>query len=191
MILCAKSVTRLQNKTITSMWNTFSVCLFHSAEITEAISLALRSVSHALENFSGFISFHSIPNGKNLTRFLLFYLHLYSANHDYRLQNYIFLTNLKTYKTYLTGETEHEWTTSKPRDHGDAGVVIGHEHREYSTHFHTLFTSLLPSPPQRHFLKFPRIKENFSRIKMMKKYVLNSWISFLYFPMHKDYIYNY
>ena len=43
---CGKRVTRMQNKTITSMWNTFSlaVCLFRSAEITEAISLALHSV---------------------------------------------------------------------------------------------------------------------------------------------------
>ena len=32
----------------TSMWNTFSVCLFRSAEITEAISLALHSVSQVL-----------------------------------------------------------------------------------------------------------------------------------------------
>ena len=28
-------------------------------------------------------------------------------------------------------------------------------------------------------------------IKIMKKYVLNSWISFLHFPMHKDCIENY
>ena len=31
----------------------------------------------------------------------------------------------------MTGEIEHEWTTSRPRDHGDAGAAIGRGHREY------------------------------------------------------------
>ena len=39
----------------TSMWNTFSVCLFRSTEFTEAISLAL----HGLENIFGFTEFLS------------------------------------------------------------------------------------------------------------------------------------
>ena len=34
-----------------------SQCLFRSAEITEAISLALHSVLHGFENFSGFTGF--------------------------------------------------------------------------------------------------------------------------------------
>ena len=51
-----------------SMWNTFSGCLFRSAEITEAISIALYSVSYVLENFSGVTGFLSTPNGKNLKR---------------------------------------------------------------------------------------------------------------------------
>ena len=52
----------------TSMWNTLSECLFRSAEITEAISFALHSVSDGLENFSGFTGFLTTPNGQNLTR---------------------------------------------------------------------------------------------------------------------------
>ena len=83
MIVCGKSVTRLQNKIITSMWNKFSVCLFCSAEITEAISLALHSVLRALENFSGFTGAFSKPNGQNLTRpyhvFTFIYLFLISS----------------------------------------------------------------------------------------------------------------
>ena len=42
--------------------------LFRSAEIIEVISFALHSVSHVLENFSGFNDFLSTPNGRNLTR---------------------------------------------------------------------------------------------------------------------------
>ena len=73
-----------------------SVCLCRSAEITEAISLALQSVSYALENFSGFTGFVSTPNGQDETLALL-HLHLYSGNYDYLLRNHIFVTNLKTY----------------------------------------------------------------------------------------------
>ena len=47
----------------TSMWSTFSVCLFRSAEIIQAISLALVSASHSLANFSGFTGFFTTPNG--------------------------------------------------------------------------------------------------------------------------------
>ena len=35
------------------------MCLFHFADITEAVSPALRSVSHPLENFSGSTGFHT------------------------------------------------------------------------------------------------------------------------------------
>ena len=78
VIVCGKIVARLQNKTITSMWNTFSVCLFRSAEITAAIFLALHSVSHAPENISGFTGFlSSKPNGQNLTRLSHFFTFTY------------------------------------------------------------------------------------------------------------------
>ena len=52
MIVCGKSVTRLQNKTITSMWNTFLVYLFCSAEIIEATSLSHSIVFHMLLRIS-------------------------------------------------------------------------------------------------------------------------------------------
>ena len=77
----------------------YVLSLFRSAEITETISLALYSVSHALETFSGFTRFLSTPNGQIFDEILaLFHLHLYSANYDYRVQNYVFLANLNTYK---------------------------------------------------------------------------------------------
>ena len=53
------------------------MCLFRSAEITEAISLALHSVWHGFENFSGFTGFLSTPNGRNLTRLQHFFTFTY------------------------------------------------------------------------------------------------------------------
>ena len=61
---------------------------------------------------------------------VLLHLHLYSANSDCRSRNYIFLINVKTYEALLTGENKREWTTSRPRDRGDAGATIGRGHRE-------------------------------------------------------------
>ena len=52
----------------TSMWWTFSVCLFRSAEITGAISFALHGASHGLANFSGLTDVLTTSNGQNLTR---------------------------------------------------------------------------------------------------------------------------
>ena len=40
------------------------MCLFRSAEITEAIFFALHSASHGLENFSGFTGFLTQPTAK-------------------------------------------------------------------------------------------------------------------------------
>ena len=68
LTVCGKSVIRLQQDYFTSIWNTFSVCLFRSAEITEAISFALHSASHGFEDFSRFTGFLTTPNGQNLTR---------------------------------------------------------------------------------------------------------------------------
>ena len=67
VLICGKSVTRLQNKTIYEHVK-YVLSVSRSAEITVAISLALHSILHALENFSGFTGFLSTPNGQNLTR---------------------------------------------------------------------------------------------------------------------------
>ena len=68
VIVCGKSVTRLQNKTILRACEIRSQCVSFVPPISLKLSLALHSVLHGFENFSGFNGFFSTPNGQNLTR---------------------------------------------------------------------------------------------------------------------------
>ena len=59
VIVCGKSVTRLQNKTILRSCEVRCQCVSFT-EITDAIFFALHSASHGLANFSGFTGFLTI-----------------------------------------------------------------------------------------------------------------------------------
>ena len=115
----------------TSMWNTFLVCLFRSAEITEAIvSLSHSMKLHIVLRISLVLPIFSLNPTTKIWRD-------FSTSSPSLILRASRLSVTKLYIFYKLKNVQSqaklnmsEWNTSRPRDHGDGGAAIGPEHRE-------------------------------------------------------------